>query len=65
MSCNVPSQTQITKALEVPKQNINRVFKDLSSIDVVIHSRKECNSIFWKLNPNPKFQAKGQLKLDI
>lgn len=65
MSCNEASQTQIAKELGTPKQNINRVFKDLSSMDVVIHSRKEGNSIFWKLNPNPKFQTKGQLKLDI
>lgn len=65
MSCNEANQTQIAKVLEVPKQNINRVFKDLSSMDIVIHSRKEGNSIFWKLNTNPKFQAIGQLKLDI
>lgn len=65
MSCNDATQTQIVKALEVPKQNINRLFKDLSSMDIVIHSRKERNYIFWKLNTNPKFQVKGQLKLDI
>lgn len=65
MSSKEASQSQISKALEVPKQNINRVFKDLSSMDIIIHSRKEGTSIFWKLNDNPKFQTKGQLKLDI
>lgn len=59
------TQTQIAKILDVPKQNINRVFRDLVSMNIVIESRKEGTSIFWKLNPKPNLQVNGQIKLKV
>lgn len=65
LTTNEASQTEIATALEVPKQNINRAFKDLSSMDIVIRSRKVGSTIYWKINPKPTLQVNGQLKLDV
>ena len=55
----------MAKTLNVPKQNINRIFKDLVSMNIVVESRKECTSIFQKLNPKPNLQVNGQIKLSV
>lgn len=59
------TQSQIAQELGICKQNINKVFKDLSSIDIVLKSRVEGRNIFWKINPEPKFQIKGQIRLGV
>lgn len=58
------TQAEMTQELETSKQNINKVCKDLSSIDIIEIKRKEGRNIFWVLNLNPTFKAKGQLTLD-
>lgn len=59
------TQTEIAQRLEVKKQNINKVFKDLESMNIIIKNRVEGKNIFWALNPTPRLQPKGQLRLDI
>ena len=58
------TQAEMTQELETSKQNINKVCKDLSSINIIEIKRKEGRNIFWVLNLNPIFKAKGQLTLD-
>ena len=43
----------------------NKVFRDLSSSDIIRVNRVEGSNIFWSLNPNPSFEIKGQLKIDV
>lgn len=58
------TQTQIATALDVKKQNIYKVFKDLKSMDIIVFSRNEGKNSYWKLNPSPTLQIKGQMKLE-
>lgn len=64
LTTNEASQTEIATALGVPKQNINRAFKDLISMDIVVHSRKVGSTIFWKINNNPNIQIPGQVSIN-
>lgn len=58
------TQSQIAEQLKVPKQNINRVMRDLKSMDIVKQSKVVGRNIYWKLNPSPNFQLPGQINLD-
>lgn len=58
------TQAEMTLELETSKQNINKVCKDLNSMNIIEVKRKEGRNIFWTLNPNPTFQAKGRMTLD-
>ncbi|MBQ8998147.1 MAG: winged helix-turn-helix transcriptional regulator [Clostridium sp.] len=58
------TQSEMSKNFEVSKQNINKVCKELCSMDIISIKRKEGRNTFWSLNPNPRFQAKGQLRLE-
>lgn len=51
LGCKEATQSEMSVAFGVSKQNINRVFKDLLSMDIIIKSRTEGRNIFWKLNP--------------
>lgn len=57
------TQSQMSERLETTKQRINAVCKELESMDIIQVKRKEGRNIFWELNPKPKFQIKGQMKL--
>lgn len=59
------TQSQVAENLGVRKQNMNKIFKDLSSLDIIKINRTEGKNIFWSLNPNPRFEIKGQIKLDV
>ena len=59
------TQSQMAEILGIKKQNINKTFKDLSSYDIIRVNRIEGNNIFWSLNPNPRFEIKGQIKIDL
>lgn len=59
------TQTEMAKILSIKKQNMNAIFKDLCSMDVITKSRTEGRNIFWKLNPKPTLQEKGQIKMDL
>ena len=59
------TQTEVANALDVKKQNINKIFKELHSMDIIIKDRVEGRNIYWKSNPNPTFQEKGQIKLEL
>lgn len=59
------TQSQICKDLDVSKQNINKVFKELHSMDIIIKSGVEGRNIYWKMNPKPVLQAKGQIRLEV
>lgn len=58
------TQAEMTQELETSKQNINKVCKELNSMNIIEIKRKEGRNMFWTLNQNPTFQAKGQMKLD-
>lgn len=58
------TQSEMSKKFEISKQNINKVCKELSSMDIIQVKRKEGRNIFWSLNSNPTFQHKGQMKLE-
>ena len=58
------TQVKIAESLGVKRQNINKTFKDLESMDIIKVSRVEGKNIYWKLNTSPKLQVKGQLKLE-
>lgn len=62
--CKEVTQSEMSVAFGVSKQNINRVFKDLISMDIIVKSKTEGRNIFWKLNPSPKLQIKGQMNMD-
>ena len=64
MSEKESTQVKIAESLGVKRQNINKVFKDLDSMNIIETSRVEGKNIYWKLNTNPKLQVKGQLKLE-
>ena len=65
MSEKETTQAKAAEDLEVRKQNIHKVFKDLNSMNIIKISRTEGKNIYWDLNPKPTFQMKGQLKLEI
>lgn len=65
MSEKESTQVKVAESLGVKRQNINKNFKDLESLDIIQISRVEGKNIFWKLNSNPKLQIKGQLKMDF
>ena len=58
------TQTKMSEQLGTTKQRINTICKELQSMDIIQVKRKEGRNIFWELNPKPKFQVKGQIKLD-
>lgn len=54
------TQSNYAEKLEIQRQNVNRAFKDLQSMDIITISRVEGKNIYWKLNTNPTFQIRGQ-----
>lgn len=58
------TQSQMSKQFETTKQRINKICKDLKSMDIIQVKRTEGRNVFWELNPKPKFQIKGQIKLE-
>ena len=57
------TQSQMSEHFETTKQRINTICKQLESIDIIRVKRKEGRNVYWELNPKPKFQIKGQMKL--
>lgn len=57
------TQTQMGEYFETPKQKVNKICKELQTMDIIRVKRKEGRNIFFELNPTPEFQIKGQLKL--
>lgn len=58
------TQTQMSEQFETTKQRVNKICKELKSMDIIQIKRKEGRNIFWELNPKPNFQVKGQIKLE-
>ena len=58
------TQTKMSEDLETRKQKINTICKELESMDIIQIKRIEGRNVFWELNPKPKFQIKGQIKLE-
>ena len=58
------TQTKMSEQLGTTKQRINKICKDLKSMDMIQVKRTEGRNVFWELNPKPKFQIKGQIKLE-
>lgn len=58
------TQTQMSKEFETTKQRVNKVCKELASMDIIQVKRTEGRNVFWTLNPKPEFQIIGQLKLE-
>ena len=58
------TQSQMCKQFGTTKQRVNKICKDLESMDIIQIKRKEGRNIFWELNTNPKLQIKGQIKLE-
>ena len=63
MSETESTQVKVAESLGVKRQNINKTFKELDSMDIIQISRIDGKNIYWKLNSNPKLQIKGQLRL--
>lgn len=57
------TQSQIANILNVKKQNIYSVCRDLRSMDIVYEGSRVGNSVYLTLNPQPKVQLKGQINL--
>lgn len=57
------TQTKMSEKLGTTKQRINKICKELQSMDIIKIKRKEGRNIFGELNPKPTFQHKGQIKL--
>lgn len=49
------TQSHMSKQFETTKQRVNKVCKDLESMDIIQIKRKEGRNVFWELNPKPKF----------
>lgn len=58
------TQTQMSQQFDTTKQRVNKICKELESMDIIRIKRQEGRNIFWELNPKPKFQIKGQIKLE-
>lgn len=58
------TQSQMSKQFETSKQRVNKICKELESMDIIQIKRIEGRNVFWELNPKPTFQHKGQMKLD-
>ena len=58
------TQSQMSKQFETTKQRINKICKDLKSMDIIQVKRTEGRNVFCELNTKPKFQIKGQIKLE-
>ncbi len=58
------TQAHMSKQFETTKQRVNKICKDLESMGIIQIKRKEGRNVFWELNSNPKFQIKGQMKLE-
>jgi len=56
------TQSEMAHELETTKQNINKMCKELESMNVIEKKRIEGRNIFWILNPTPTFEIKGQTK---
>lgn len=57
------TQSQIAEILNVKKQNIYSVCRDLKAMGIVYESSRLGNSVYLALNPQPQVQAKGQMNL--
>lgn len=59
------TQTKMSENLGTTKQRINKICKELESMNIIKCKRKEGRNIYWELNPKPTFECKGQIKLDL
>ena len=57
------TQSQMSEYLGATKQRISVICIELQSMDIIKVNRKEGRNIFWELNPEPKLQIKGQVKM--
>ena len=57
------SQSQIAEILNVKKQNICSVCRDLKTMGIIYESSRLGNSVYLVLNSQPQVQAKGQMDL--
>lgn len=58
------TQVQMAEILGSTKQNINKACQYLYQRDTVKKKRSEGRNIFWGINPDPKFEMVGQLKIE-
>lgn len=56
------TQKELSTELEVAKQNINKICKELLSMDLIYISKNIGKNKYLKINPNPKVQVKGQVR---
>jgi len=59
------TQAQICAELSYKKQNINKICKDLLSIDYISFGKVVGKNKYLKINSNPDIQAKGQIKMFV
>ena len=58
------TQTEMSEHFGTTKQRINKICKELQSMDILRVESTLGRNVFWELNPKPKFQIKGQIKLE-
>lgn len=58
------TQTQMGKAFGTRNQYVNKLCKELESMDIIRIKRIEGRNIYWALNPNPNLQIEGQVKME-
>lgn len=57
------TQSQIADILNVKKQNIHSVCRDLKSMGIIYESSRIGNNVYLALNLHPEVQIKGQISL--
>lgn len=57
------TQSQIAEILNVKKQNIYSVCRDLKSMGIIYESSRMGNNVYLALHSNPQVQLKGQMSL--
>ena len=58
------TQSQMSEYFGTTKQRISVICIELKSMDIIKINRKEGRNVFWELNPEPKLQIKGQVKME-
>lgn len=57
------TQSEMCSELNISKQNINKICKDLLSIGYISYGEIIGRNKYLKINPNPSIQARGQLAM--
>ena len=57
------TQVEMAEILGIAKQNVNKICKDLQSMDIIQKKRSVGRNIYWNLNPSPQIGVKGQLSI--